>query len=202
MILALGLNDFMWLSRVYVSIPYKHIPVVVESIPPLFLPALLNFLRICLMEPNQNQNSHHTNVSTQELLPCFSGSPHLQFHLHWLTCILSSHLSVLQQIDCRSQIRKSNSDITQNTEEVSTFQLGKTYILVCTRLLGFRVLDANQSDLYSICLLLLRNVRRIHSNLGSLFKLNLHTLDALLLFKKVSKIKECVEVNNVDSPMS
>ncbi|XP_053992723.1 uncharacterized protein LOC128883893 [Hylaeus volcanicus] len=185
MILALGLNDFMWLSRVYVSIPYKYIGVVVESIPPLFLPALLNFLRICLMEPSQNQINEDINLSTPDLSTSLGGSPHLQFHLHWLTCILSCHLSVLQQIDCKHEIYKTNHDSIQDKKEVSLFQL-----------------DSSRTDLYSICLLLLRNVRKIHSNLGSLFKLNLHTLDALLLFKNVSKARECVEVNNVDLTMS
>lgn len=99
MILALALNDFYLLNRVYSSIPYKSIRIVVQSIPPLLVPALLNFLRVCLSSVVKVVKLP-AKSDGQTMLPVGGGNPHLQYHLHWLTSLFtSSHLASLQQID-------------------------------------------------------------------------------------------------------
>lgn len=91
MILALALNDFKLLNLVYTSIPYKCILIVVQSVPPILIASLLNFLRVCLLDVVRRPDSRNAAVG---------GSPHLQYHLKWLTSIFTSHhLASLQQVD-------------------------------------------------------------------------------------------------------
>jgi len=74
-ILALALNDFTILLKVFESIKLEDIPTVVSRIGPTLLPALLNFLAQCL---------HPTK-----------GTKHLEHHLNWVEKVLDLHLSTL-----------------------------------------------------------------------------------------------------------
>jgi len=74
-ILALALNDFQILLKVFESITLENIPNIVTSIGPTLLPALLNFLTQCL-HPQK-------------------GTKHFQHHLTWVETILDLHLSTL-----------------------------------------------------------------------------------------------------------
>lgn len=139
MLLALALNDFTWLSRAYVSVPYNAIAAVVQSIPPLFLPSLFNFLRICFSDVvNPQQVSGEAGEKTLCSRQRFSGSPHIQYHLRWLTCTLSSHLSVLQRIDPHSPIasvlKKPSSEVVDAAQhKVSVINdLGKLINSYCS----------------------------------------------------------------------
>jgi hypothetical protein len=108
MILALALNDFNILEKIYTSIPYSNISIVVQSVPPLLIPALLNFLRVCLADVVRQT----TPVSEGQQFPTFTGgSPHFQYHLRWLTCIFTSpHLAALQHLD-NSPLEEGNDSL-------------------------------------------------------------------------------------------
>lgn len=187
MILALALNDFTLLNLVYTSIPYKCIYVVVLSTPPSLVPALLNFLRVCLCDVTKRQSTSTPKLpETQRhsILPV-GGSPHLQYHLRWLTCLFSSHTTILQQFDGgwvpKIDEEKKNCDqLAQNTMN----QCGKLYKCVfwVHQLIFLSCTDPGISvnDLRILCLLLLRNIQRVHFNLSLSFGSNLRSLDFIL----------------------
>lgn len=75
MILALALNDFNVLLKVFESVPVDDVPSLLTSIGPTVLPALINFLAQCL---------HPTK-----------GTKHLQFILTWVEHLLDLHLGTL-----------------------------------------------------------------------------------------------------------
>lgn len=79
MVLALALNDFGLLVKVYESIPLADAPVVVSSIGAPLLPALLHFLGACL------------NPTI--------GTPHIQYHLTWLQGVIDYHIHTIMQMN-------------------------------------------------------------------------------------------------------
>eukprot|EP00928_Gymnodinium_smaydae_P087047 TRINITY_DN7139_c1_g2_i1.p1 TRINITY_DN7139_c1_g2~~TRINITY_DN7139_c1_g2_i1.p1 ORF type:complete len:1025 (+),score=239.88 TRINITY_DN7139_c1_g2_i1:47-3076(+) len=78
MILALALNDYGLLRKVYERIPVASIPTVVASVGAPLLPALLWFLGL-------------------ELKPG-SGSPHFQFHVQWVASVVDLHFATLLEL--------------------------------------------------------------------------------------------------------
>lgn len=109
MLLSLALNEFSLLNLSYVSIPYKHIPVVVQSIPPFLIPALLNFLRVCLSDVVRRPPASAVSSQLRSTAP-IGGSRHLQYHMHWLKCIFKSfHWASVQQLGCHSSTRDDSN---------------------------------------------------------------------------------------------
>mmetsp|Transcript_9488 Transcript_9488/g.22533 ORF Transcript_9488/g.22533 Transcript_9488/m.22533 type:complete len:1099 (+) Transcript_9488:75-3371(+) len=78
MILALALNDYGLLRKVYQSVPIKSIPLVITSIGSPLLPALIWFIGA-------------------ELKPS-TGTPHFQFHVRWVEALVDLHFQTLLEM--------------------------------------------------------------------------------------------------------
>lgn len=168
MLLSLALNEFSLLNLSYVSIPYKHIPVVVQSIPPFLIPALLNFLRVCLSDVVRRPPASAVSSQLRSTAP-IGGSRHLQYHMHWLKCIFKSfHWASVQQLGCHSSTR---DDSNGNDKDA------RNLLAQC---------GLSASDLRTLCLLLLRNIQRLHVVFSSSFGANLRSLDFILSSKLTS----------------
>lgn len=130
MILALALNDYGLVRRVYQSIPVCSIPIVVASIGAPLLPALLWFLSL-------------------ELRPS-SGTPHFQFHIHWVATVIDIHFMTL--LDMAS---------------------GKATIRSGTAL---EAAAASRSDVAALCLQLLVELSQRHALMAKTFDSNIYLL--------------------------
>eukprot|EP00933_Yihiella_yeosuensis_P034014 TRINITY_DN27582_c0_g1_i1.p1 TRINITY_DN27582_c0_g1~~TRINITY_DN27582_c0_g1_i1.p1 ORF type:complete len:1035 (-),score=242.32 TRINITY_DN27582_c0_g1_i1:75-3179(-) len=91
MILALALNDYGLLRKVYESVPVKSIPVVIASIGAPLLPALLWFLSL-------------------ELRPA-AGTPHFQFHVNWVTALIDLHFQTLMELTAGKTSSRTGSSL-------------------------------------------------------------------------------------------
>lgn len=78
MILALALNDYALLRKVYQAVPVNSIRLVVASIGAPLLPALIWFL-------------------SSELRPT-GGTPHFQFHVTWVSSLIDLHFQTLSEL--------------------------------------------------------------------------------------------------------
>mmetsp|Transcript_57770 Transcript_57770/g.161155 ORF Transcript_57770/g.161155 Transcript_57770/m.161155 type:complete len:1040 (-) Transcript_57770:236-3355(-) len=78
MILALALNDYGLLRKVYEKVPVSSISAVVASIGAPLLPALIWFLSL-------------------EMRPS-TGTPHFQFHIQWVSAIIDLHFLTLTEM--------------------------------------------------------------------------------------------------------
>lgn len=96
MILALALNDYALLRKVYEQVPVSSIELVVASIGAPLLPALLRFLSL-------------------ELKPQ-TGTPHYQFHVLWISSLIDLHFQTLLEMSSGRALRtgsleSSSSDV-------------------------------------------------------------------------------------------
>lgn len=98
MILALALNDYALLRKVYEEVPVSSIELVVASIGSPLLPALIAFL-------------------ASELKPQ-TGSPHYQFHVLWISAVIDLHFQTLLEMTTGratartgSLLETANSDV-------------------------------------------------------------------------------------------
>mmetsp|Transcript_27037 Transcript_27037/g.72050 ORF Transcript_27037/g.72050 Transcript_27037/m.72050 type:complete len:1056 (-) Transcript_27037:37-3204(-) len=89
MILALALNDYGLLRRVYEAVPTREIPVIIASVGAPLLPALLWFLSL-------------------ELRPS-SGTAHFQFHLKWVASVIDLHLLTLLEMSSGRSTSRTGS---------------------------------------------------------------------------------------------
>merc|ERR1740121_1964754 len=89
MILALALNDYGLLRRVYEAVTTREIPVIIASVGAPLLPALLWFLSL-------------------ELKPS-SGTAHFQFHLKWVASVIDLHLLTLLEMSSGRSTARTGS---------------------------------------------------------------------------------------------
>merc|ERR1740121_1267565 len=89
MILALALNDYGLLRRVYEAVTTREIPVIIASVGAPLLPALLWFLSL-------------------ELKPS-SGTAHFQFHLKWVASVIDLHLLTLLEMSSGKSTSRTGS---------------------------------------------------------------------------------------------
>merc|ERR1740121_287448 len=89
MILALALNDYGLLRRVYEAVTTREIPVIIASVGAPLLPALLWFLSL-------------------ELKPS-SGTAHFQFHLKWVASVIDLHLLTLLEMSSGRSTSRTGS---------------------------------------------------------------------------------------------
>lgn len=89
MILALALNDYGLLRRVYEAIPLRAVPLVVASIGAPLLPALIWFL-------------------ASELRPV-GGTPHFQFHVTWIMAVIDVHFLTLMDMSMGKTTARTGS---------------------------------------------------------------------------------------------
>lgn len=130
MILALALNDYGLLRKVYQSVPISAIPVVIASIGSLLLPALIWFI-------------------SAELKPT-TGTPHFQFHVHWICAMIDLHFQTLLEMSAG-----------KTTERTGT------------------VLEAaatSRSDVNALALSLLVELSQRHSTMAKTFESNRYLL--------------------------
>jgi len=130
MVLALALNDHELLRKVYEAVPVHMIPVVTASIGSPLLPALLRFLSF-------------------ELKP-ISGTPHFQFHTHWVETILDLHFATLLDMSAGRATARTGS--------------------------ALEAAAAGQSDVASLCLQLLVELSQQHSAIVKTFDQNIYLL--------------------------
>jgi len=130
MILALALNDQALLRRVYEKVPVKMIPVVIASVGSPLLPGLVWFL-------------------AREMKPS-TGTPHFQFHMHWVCALIDLHFATLQDMSAGK----------------STARTGKT----------LEVAAASGSDVQALCLQLLVELSERHSTMMKAFDNNRYLL--------------------------
>merc|ERR1712176_672554 len=135
MILALALNDHSLLRKTYQSVPVADIPVVISSIGSLLLPALLWFL-------------------SMELKPS-SGTPHFQFHVHWIGAIIDLHFQTLLDMSSGKATSRTGSTL--------------------------EAAAASQSDVAALCLQLLVELSQRHAQMSKVFEGNIYTLKYLSL---------------------
>ncbi|KAF8819443.1 putative periodic tryptophan protein PWP2, partial [Cardiosporidium cionae] len=153
-ILSLALNQYSLLVRVYESIPFDSIPLVVSSIPPSLLPPLLNLLRVLLgLEGSQRTR-------------------HFQVHLIWLKACLTLHMDVFQS-DFNAFYSSNPSSLPSTGESSSQDE---------TALDSFHSL--RNIDLRSLFLLLLNQIQQWHSTLNESFGKNVQILTYITNMRK------------------
>merc|ERR1719499_2990080 len=130
MILALALADFGLVRKVYESVPLKSIPVVVASIGAPLLPAMLYFLSL-------------------EIRPA-TGTPHFQFHVNWVACIIDVHFQTLMDLSTGKATAR-----TGNAIEAAA---------------------SSRSDVAALCLQLLVELSQRHSGMVKTFDQNIYLL--------------------------
>jgi len=130
MILALALNDYGLVRKVYESIPVRSIPIVVASIGAPLLPALLWFLGL-------------------ELRPS-SGTPHFQFHVHWVATIIDVHFMTLLDMATGKTTARTGAAI--------------------------EAAAASRSDVAALCLQLLVELSQRHAGMTKVFDGNIYLL--------------------------
>jgi len=91
MILALALNDYGLLRKVYEKVPVHSIQLVVASIGSPLLPALLWFLSL-------------------ELKPQ-TGTPHYQFHMLWISSVIDLHFQTLLEMTAGRTTARTGSTL-------------------------------------------------------------------------------------------
>lgn len=91
MILALALNDYGLLRKVYEAVPVDSVPVIVASIGAPLLPALLWFLGL-------------------ELRPG-TGTPHFQFHMLWITAVIDLHFLTLLDMSTGKRTARTGASL-------------------------------------------------------------------------------------------
>uniref|UniRef100_A0A7S4VDS4 Small-subunit processome Utp12 domain-containing protein n=1 Tax=Alexandrium monilatum TaxID=311494 RepID=A0A7S4VDS4_9DINO len=130
MILALALNDYGLLRKVYQSVPRASIPLVISSIGSPLLPALIWFLGA-------------------ELKPV-TGTPHFQFHVHWVLALIDLHFQTLLEMSAG-----------KTTERTGTM---------------LEAAAASRSDVVALCLGLLVELSQRHSTMAKTFESNRYLL--------------------------
>merc|ERR1712151_1446256 len=93
MILALALNDYGLLRKVYEQVPPASVPAVVASVGAPLLPALLWFLSL-------------------ELRPS-TGTPHFQFRVLWVNAVVDLHFVTLLDMSTGKATARTGSSLEQ-----------------------------------------------------------------------------------------
>lgn len=103
MILALALNDYALLRKVYEQVPVSSIELVVASIGSPLLPALIAFLSL-------------------ELKPQ-TGSPHYQFHVLWISALIDLHFQTLLEMTTGRSTSRTGSILESSRSDVAALCL-------------------------------------------------------------------------------
>jgi len=150
MILALALNDYGLLRRVYEKIPVASIAIVVASIGAPLLPALLWFLSL-------------------EMRPA-SGTPHFQFHVHWVATIIDIHFTTLLDMAAGKSTARTGA--------------------------ALEAAAASRSDVAALCLQLLVELSQRHAGMVKTFDSNIY----LLRYLGSAPAAAAIEDDEVDTP--
>lgn len=97
LVMALRINENGLLQLVYESIPLDQIQFVVRDLPTIYLDKLLALISILIdsqfMEDSNEKLVRRGKDHVQE----FKKSPHIQYHLTWLSYILQTHGSFIRE---------------------------------------------------------------------------------------------------------
>ncbi|MCO5556084.1 hypothetical protein L7F22_009628 [Adiantum nelumboides] len=104
---ALRLGDQTLLAEVYEHVKPQDIPLVVQQLPLIHLPAILRLVtrrmapststQKAIQEKEKENSTNGDVVSARMTTTSSGGSPHVEFHLLWLASILGIHGSTLRK---------------------------------------------------------------------------------------------------------
>ncbi|KAK9456387.1 WD40-repeat-containing domain protein [Dipodascopsis uninucleata] len=107
-VIAFRLNERYLIHQIYESIPPRDIPIISRRLPVVYLPRMLTFIASIMDD-----------------------SPHLEFHLRWISSILNSHGRYLKdhRIEVAAELRGIQKHVTKLQRELVRLSDKNTYLL-------------------------------------------------------------------------